>query len=141
VVDALTSGRLLWNSFHYYGTPIQKLPRVFPIRPLHLLSPCRSPAANLTYWYRPHTSKTRLPVLFIHGIGIGLYPYVNFLAELNTGGDLAGIDGELGIIAVEIMPISFRITSQALEKNEMCREIQNILNAHGWDKFVLVSHS
>ncbi|KAH0545373.1 hypothetical protein FGG08_000514 [Glutinoglossum americanum] len=84
---------------------------------------------------------TRLPILFIHGIGIGLYPYINLLAELNTGGASASADGELGILAVEIMPVSFRITSQALDKNKMCGEIQNILKAHGWDKFVLVSHS
>jgi hypothetical protein len=51
------------------------------------------------------------------------------------------MDGELGVIAIEIMPISFRITGQALGKNEMCGEIQNILRIHGWDKFVLVSHS
>src|SRR4051794_10950752 len=121
----LTSGYMLWHSFQYYGAPILRLPSVFPFRPLHLLSPHRSPAANLTYWYRPHTSKTGLPVLFIHGIGIGLYPYVGFLAGLNA--EDGGTDGELGIIAVEIMPVSSRITGQALGKNEMCAEIRNIL--------------
>lgn len=52
-----------------------------------------------------------------------------------------GPDGELGIIAVEIMPVSFRITGGALRKDEMCQEIHCILEAHGWEKFVLVSHS
>jgi pimeloyl-ACP methyl ester carboxylesterase len=50
-------------------------------------------------------------------------------------------DGEVGIIAIEIMSVSFRITSEALEKEEMCQEIDCILKAHSWEKFVLVSHS
>ena len=50
-------------------------------------------------------------------------------------------DGQLGIIAVEIMPVSFRITNQALEKDDMCKEIHSILKKHGWEKVVLVSHS
>ncbi|KAG9499675.1 hypothetical protein J7337_008134 [Fusarium musae] len=76
-----------------------------------------SPAKRLTYWHRPHTSKTRLPILFIHGIGVGLYPYVNFLAELNAAGSA---DGDVGIIAVEILSVSSRITGPAMLKEEMC---------------------
>lgn len=50
-------------------------------------------------------------------------------------------DGELGIIAVEIMPVSLRITGEALRREEMCQEILCILKEHKWEKFVLVSHS
>lgn len=66
---------------------------------------------------------------------------MNFLAELNVRDETDGLDGELGIIAVEIMPVSFRITGEALRKDKMCQEIHCILKAHGWEKFVLVSHS
>lgn len=114
---------------------------VFPFRPLTITSPYRSPAKILSYWHSPHTSKTRLPILFIHGIGIGLYPYVNFLADLNHANKLQDPDGNVGIIAIEIMSMSFRITNSALEKDEMCDEIQAILKTHGWEKFVLISHS
>jgi pimeloyl-ACP methyl ester carboxylesterase len=107
---------------------------------LTLVSTYESPVKHLTYWHRPHTSKTRLPILFIHGIGVGLYPYTNFLREVNTSGD-EGCDGDVGIIALEIMPISSRITHSALEKDVMVREIQTIIRHHGWAKFVLVSHS
>ena len=82
-----------------------------------------------------------LPVLFIHGIGIGLYPYVNFLAQINQKDGSSAEDGDIGIIAIEIMPVSFRLTSPALGKDEMCDEIHKILEKHGWDKVVLVSHS
>ncbi|KAI9743742.1 MAG: hypothetical protein M1835_002862 [Candelina submexicana] len=116
---------------------------VFPFRPLTLLSRHRSPAKRLTYWHHPHVSKNKLPVLFVHGIGIGLYPYVNFLAELNGKAvhDCLDDDDDVGIIAIEIMPISFRITHAAVEKDEMCQEIRQVLAKHGWDRFVLVSHS
>lgn len=99
---------------------------------------------HLTYWHRPHTAKDRLPVVFIHGIGIGLYPYVNFLDDLIKHVDDGHEDneqGQIGIIALEIMPVSFRVTHAALSKEEMCKEINTILQHHGFDKFVLVGHS
>jgi pimeloyl-ACP methyl ester carboxylesterase len=141
VVDTLTSASLRCHGFDFHGTSLRQSLTVFPFRPLSLSTRHRSPAKTLTYWHRPHTSKTRLPVLFIHGIGIGLYPYVNFLVELDAEDGEDGPDGQIGIIAVEIMPVSFRITSEALLKDRMCEEIHDILEAHGWDKVVLVSHS
>ena len=39
------------------------------------------------------------------------------------------------------MPVSFRITGAALDKDEMCSEIFRILQKHGWNKFILASHS
>jgi pimeloyl-ACP methyl ester carboxylesterase len=140
VVDTITFCSLLYNGFHFHRTSLTYFLELFPFRPLTLVSAYESPVKHLTYWYRPHTSKTRLPILFIHGIGIGLYPYTNFLRELNTTGD-EGCDGAVGIIALEIMPISSRITHSALEKDVMVREIQTIIRHHGWAKFVLVSHS
>lgn len=139
VVDSLTSFRLRYYSFHFHCLQYSRLLTLFPPRLLAICSPYVSPAKTLSYWYRPHTSRSRLPVLFIHGIGIGLYPYVNFLKELKQ--DLDGPDGEVGIIAIEIMPISFRMTHEALGKAAMCSEVLAILKKHGWEKVVLVSHS
>ena len=132
---------MLRHSFHFHRLPLSRLLAIFPLRPLTIASRYHSPVKTLSYWHRPHSSKTRLPILFIHGIGIGLYPYVNFLAELNRANELQDADGEVGIIAIEIMSMSFRITDPALEKDDMCNEIQTILETHGWDKFVLISHS
>lgn len=83
--------------------------------------------------------------MFIHGIGIGLYPYTNFLSQLNSvsGVESADPDEQVGIIAIEIMPVSFRITHSALSRAEMCSEIEQILLNHltPGQKCVLVSHS
>ena len=110
-----------------------------PPRPYALLASKSSPATDTSYWYIPHTSTTELPVIFLHGIGVGLYPYMEFLKEMNQG--RSQVDGEIGIIAIEILPISSRITSAALRKEAMCAQIQTILNHHGFKRFILASHS
>lgn len=133
---------MLYNGFHLHRTALLGFFTLFPFRPLTLFSTYRSPAKHLTYWHRKHTSKTRLPVLFIHGIGVGLYPYTNFLRELiKSGSSARAKDGEIGIIALEIMPISSRITHPAMEKDAMVGEIHKIVKQHGWDRFVLACHS
>lgn len=141
MVDMVASGYMWYYSFNFHNVSLLRSPAVFPCRPFALVTPHRSPAKTLTYWHRPHTAKDRLPILFIHGIGIGLYPYINFLAELNSEGETDKSNGELGIIAVEIMSVSLRIANETLEKEEMCHEIECILRAHNWEQFVLVSHS
>ena len=144
-MDFLTYITLLRHGFHFHRTRLSRFFTLFPFRPQTLLTKYRSPAKHVTYWHRTHTSTTRLPVVFIHGIGIGLYPYTNFLNELNSnsGIESSDPDDQVGIIAIEIMPVSFRITHSALSSTEMCSEIDQILLNHFSpdQKFILVSHS
>jgi pimeloyl-ACP methyl ester carboxylesterase len=72
---------------------------------------------------------------------MGLYSYARFLAELNKHDPRRSDDGDIGIIAIEIMPISFRITGPVLDRDEICRQINIILERHGFSKVVLASHS
>lgn len=132
---------MLWNGFCLYRLPVQRFATVFPFRLVTLFCRRKTPVRTLSYWYKPHTSKTKLPVLFIHGIGIGLYTYVRFLADINEGHKESKEDGEIGIIAIEIMPVSFRITGAALKSQDMCDEISRILRFHRWQKAIMVSHS
>ncbi|KAF2848635.1 hypothetical protein T440DRAFT_400910 [Plenodomus tracheiphilus IPT5] len=141
LVDSITAACLHYSGFSLFRTQLRSALAIFPPRPACLFTRSISSAPDLSYWYRPHTSKTRLPILFIHGIGIGLWPYTKFLAEINKIDPEASQDGEIGIIAVEIMPISFRITGSILGRDEMCRQINIILERHGFDKVVLASHS
>jgi len=71
----------------------------------------------------------------MHGIGIGLLPYIPFLRELSAQ------DPDVGILAIEILPISMRITAPPLDRDAMCAAITRILNAHGLHRVVLVGHS
>lgn len=141
VVDTITYVWMIFHSFRFHRLSIKRFFTVFPFRPFTLLTTNQSPTKSLSYWHRPHTSLTRLPVLFIHGIGIGLYPYVNFLAQINQVRGIIDKDGDIGIIAIEIMPVSFRLAHAALKKDQMCDEIKSILLKHGWEQAVLVSHS
>ncbi|KAH8816487.1 hypothetical protein F5884DRAFT_776384 [Xylogone sp. PMI_703] len=144
-VDFLTHVMLAYHGFHFYRISLKESLGIFPFRPQTLLTNHRSPAKYTNYWYREHTSKDKLPILFIHGIGIGLFPYASFLAELNStsGVESANPNDQVGIIAIEILPVSFRITHQPLNRHEMCHEIDQILQKHfpPTQKFVLVSHS
>ncbi|KXT03339.1 hypothetical protein AC578_3945 [Pseudocercospora eumusae] len=144
-VDFLVYNRLCWNGFQHYRQPLRRFFGLFPLRPIALTGKQISPVKHLSYWYRPHTAKNSLPVLFIHGIGIGLYPYVDFLRDLlqhvDDGQDSHQDQGQIGILALEIMPVSFRLTHSALSKQEMCNEIKKVLQYHGWDRCVLVGHS
>jgi pimeloyl-ACP methyl ester carboxylesterase len=140
-VDSFTALRLRLGGFILFRTHLRHALSIFPPRLASLTTRHISSAPDLSYWYRPHTSRTRLPVLFIHGIGIGLHPYVTFLSEINAHDPLAAQDGEVGIIAIELMPISFRITGPILDRDEICRQVNMILERHGFDKVVLASHS
>ncbi|GIZ36784.1 hypothetical protein CKM354_000025100 [Cercospora kikuchii] len=140
-VDFLTYVRLWWYGFQHCRVSVKQLCGLFPFRPVALTARKRSPVKHLSYWHRPHTAKDRLPVLFIHGIGIGLYPYVEFLHELKDEVNDEHGQGQVGVIALEIMPVAFRVTHSALSKDDMCKEINAILVHHGWDKFVLIGHS
>jgi hypothetical protein len=80
-------------------------------------------------------------MLYIHGIGI-LHTYSDFFAELANAIDREpSEDGQIGIIVLEILPISFRITHAALTPAEMRSEICAILDQHSWSHFVLMANS
>lgn len=134
--------KMLYSGFHFHCNTLLRFFTVFLCRPLTILTTYRSPARHLTYWYRRHTSTKRIPILFIHSIVIGLYPYTSFLRDLNRElGTEATNDSEVGIIALEIMPISCRITYLALDKDVMICEFLEIMRYYGWSRFVLVSYS
>ncbi|RAL61879.1 hypothetical protein DID88_002942 [Monilinia fructigena] len=140
-VDFLTFCSLRYHGFDFHRTSLKQSLSIIPIRLHSLLATRHSPAKHISYWHLPHTSKTKLPVVFIHGIGIGLYPYTKFLNELNASTGTP--NDHIGILALEIMNISFRLTHSALSREKIAHEIFQIISQHfGPDqKFVLISHS
>ncbi|PCH37667.1 hypothetical protein WOLCODRAFT_142188 [Wolfiporia cocos MD-104 SS10] len=132
IVDTVTVVQMLSGGFKHFdsGSPF----KCFPPRWVSVFSR-HSPDPELSYWYRPHRSKTKKPVLFLHGIGIGLWPYVSFLLELAAG------DPDVGIIAVENLSISMRISPPPLPRQAMLAKLARILDRHGLRSFVLTAHS
>ncbi|KAI1413113.1 hypothetical protein F5Y13DRAFT_31255 [Hypoxylon sp. FL1857] len=141
VVDLVSHCQLARNGFHYHAQSPSTMLSVIPPRIQNAFTSRHSASGGLSYWHRPHTATDKLPVLFLHGIGIGLYTYVPFLTRLNSESGGENGQGQIGIIAIEILPISFRLTGPPLSRPEFLRQIATILDAHGWDRFVLVSHS
>ncbi|KAK5436177.1 hypothetical protein LTR34_001806 [Exophiala xenobiotica] len=140
VVDILTHAYMYnLGGFDFYRGSIANSISIIPPRPQALMASYRSPTPNLSYWHRPHTSQKELPIVFLHGIGVGLYPYMQLLKEVNVG--RRDEDGMIGILAVEILPISSRICHPLPRKENMCQQLESVLDSHGFDKFILVSHS
>ncbi|OHF04667.1 hypothetical protein CORC01_00138 [Colletotrichum orchidophilum] len=135
-LDHVTHLSLRFYGFQYYAQPRDKA--IFPPRLQQTFASRRSSAGNVSYWHRPHRSEG-LPVVFLHGIGIGLWPYVRFLAEITS--TMRKGHGQTGVIAIEILPVSFRLTDPPLGKDIFLKQLKQIVNHHAWDKFTLVSHS
>ena len=136
IVDTVTSVQLFYNGFRFFRAPhnFPSLPAVFPPRPTQALSPHISSSSTLTYWLRPHTSQNHRPVVFLHGIGIGLWTYTSFFASL---------DPSIGVLALELLPISFRLTPSFPPRARFLAELSQILSSLGpeWRNFVLTTHS
>jgi len=132
IVDTITTVRLLLAGFKHYDdrNPFA----CFPPRWISLFSQ-RSPHRDLVYWYRPHRSKTKPPVLFLHGIGIGLWPYVSFFKEFVAN------EPDVGILAIENLSVSMRIYRPPLARPAMLSALTAILKSHGHERFVLAAHS
>ncbi|KAI0039539.1 hypothetical protein FA95DRAFT_1577541 [Auriscalpium vulgare] len=144
LVDGLTSCAMFYHGFKHYDT--RKWFQVFPLRPLLALASRRSADPDIPYWYREHRSKDKLPILFIHGIGsrqpqltdsrqIGLWPYTKFFRELIEQ------DPDVGILAVEILPVSMRLAAPPLPRDAMCAAVARILDAHDLPRVVVAGHS
>jgi len=142
LADTIAHINMKRTGLRYFGTKATSVP-IFPPRPAALIDAARSPADRMSYWIRPHTSKTRLPILYIHGIGAGLVSHTRFLRELdqslNNGSEKS--DGEVGILAIEILQISFRLTTAIMPRDEFLQQLTQVLDHHGYDRFVLAAHS
>ncbi|KAI0549647.1 hypothetical protein F4679DRAFT_260892 [Xylaria curta] len=137
IVDHITHFLLSRRGFLYYAQPKHYSYSVVPLRLQSLFTEKRS-ICQLSYWYRPHTAKDKLPLVFLHGIGIGLWPYTQYLSNLNQA---FGEDEQIGIIALEYLPVSTRFTDAPLSRAEFLAQITLLLDVHGWDQFAVLGHS
>lgn len=144
LADTVTHISMLWAGFAYFKTlPTSLL--IFPPRPLATCSIQKSPSPNISFWLKPHTSRTRLPVLYIHGIGIGLINQTTFLraldSKLNGDATLRSQDGNVGILVLEIPQISSRLAQPLLPRENFLDELTLLLDSANFSRFVLASHS
>ncbi|KAI0107790.1 hypothetical protein GGR51DRAFT_141781 [Nemania sp. FL0031] len=137
VVDHITHFQLSRQGFRYYAQPKPHSHSVIPLRLQSYFTETRS-VSQLSYWYRPHTAKDKLPLVFLHGIGVGLWPYTQYLSKINKA---FAEDDQIGIIALEYLPVSARLTSAPLSQTIFLAQMALLLEAHGWDHFAVLGHS
>lgn len=140
LVDQITHLALRWYGFVYHARGTTEASGVFPPRPQELFSTHRSPVPEQSYWYKPHRSETQQPVIFFHGIGVGLLTYIRFLADLHAATVTSGDDG-IGIIAFEILPVSFRLIQPPCSREVFLQQLTTIVDYHEWEKFTIAAHS
>ncbi|KAG5951628.1 hypothetical protein E4U53_002662 [Claviceps sorghi] len=139
-VDMATHAVLSWHGFSFYARSFEASWATFPPRPQEWLANCRSSEAELGYWFKPHSCRAQRPLVFWHGIGVGLWTYVPFLIQLGTW--VGGENENVGLIVPEVLPVSFRLTQAPPRKDQLLRMIVKIIDDHAqWDTFTLVSHS
>lgn len=109
--------------------------QAFPPRPFSLISkPASTP--HFSYWYRPHKSPSKKPIIFIHGIGIGLYPYIPFVRDLITA------DPDVGLLLIELVPITMHMTPRPIPlRTVMLDAISATLTSLDIPKAILATHS
>ncbi|THH33144.1 hypothetical protein EUX98_g1045 [Antrodiella citrinella] len=132
IVDGYTSVYMYRHGFAHYSRHAWFAhfpPRLFP-RPSKTTSEPR-----ISYWYRPHKSTTKRPIVFLHGIGIGLWPYCPYFSEIIAA------DPDVGIIAIESLNISMHMSPPPLDREEFLAALTNILDFHGMDQIVVSGHS
>ncbi|KPI39877.1 uncharacterized protein AB675_11475 [Cyphellophora attinorum] len=139
--DTLACVMLWMYGFRFYRPSRWTFFKSFPLRPVVLLSSNSAPSETFTYWMLPHTSKDpkHQPVMFVHGVGVGLHFYLPFLRALLPHCRAHGI----GIICLEVNQVCSRITNALPAPLQIVAEINQILEYHGWQhrRPVLLTHS
>lgn len=87
---------------------------------------------KLSYWYRDG-NRNKKPIVFIHGIGAGLMCYISFVSKLLT------VDAP--IFFIELPWVSMHCIEEVPTMQETIRDIQNMLDRHGFEDAVFVAHS
>ncbi|KAJ7700819.1 hypothetical protein B0H17DRAFT_1157846 [Mycena rosella] len=135
LVDTLTSVLLLSLGFKHYA-PRRPAFRTFPSRPLLTLFSKSAATPHFPYWYRPpRAGGSKNPILFLHGIGIGLHPYVPLFREILRA------DPTQSLLLVEFLPVSMRITGPMPPRRTTLAAINTILEDLDIPKIVLAAHS
>eukprot|EP00924_Labyrinthula_sp_SR-Ha-C_P009701 snap_masked-scaffold_22-processed-gene-3.0-mRNA-1 protein AED:1.00 eAED:1.00 QI:0/0/0/0/1/1/2/0/464 len=90
------------------------------------------------HYYKQENNKSKKnPVIFFHGIGIGLLPYLLLIKQLIPV--LANRDRDL--ILVEIHLVSQHIFPFMFKPQELTQSVKNIIGRYGYEKSVIAGHS
>ncbi|KAJ3134706.1 hypothetical protein HK100_003350 [Physocladia obscura] len=100
---------------------------------------------TLSYWIHTSASKNKLgdqntqqnstiPLVFIHGIGVGLFQYLSFASFLVKTQNRP-------IFLIELPYVSMRLKEKVPTPKQTVQEIERILDSYGYQKAHVVGHS
>lgn len=95
-------------------------------------APPRPPPGVLIVGGNPAPSPAALPVVFIHGLGVGLAPYMRFIRRLAAVREC---------FVVELLEVSQSGTEEVLAPTAMAEAIAAMLRAYGHCRACFVAHS
>ncbi|KAI1852722.1 hypothetical protein JX266_002263 [Neoarthrinium moseri] len=127
IVDNTATLLLIFNGFGFWRQPRISFLKVFPFRIMTLFSTKESVSPHFSYVYRPHKSNTHRPIVFCHGIGIGLSTYFYWLRT---------IPKEIGVLALEFLPVSGRICPESVSQEDYVKAMRQILSQQDINDFV-----
>ena len=91
-------------------------------------------AGRLRYWHRPAaTTSSGPPIAFVHGIGIGLLPYLAPISQLAESGRACFL--------VEVPAVSLDMTERLPPAADVAADIERMLADHDDDGAVFIGHS
>ncbi|KAG0345080.1 hypothetical protein BG004_003979 [Podila humilis] len=93
------------------------------------------PATDLNYWVRtPKNPTNKVPLVFIHGIGIGMAQYIHWVVALST------ISRPLILVEVPYVSNKF-FKTDCMTPDETYFAIERILKTHRYSKATFMGHS
>lgn len=113
---------------------------------MQLMGFTRSKTGQLSYFHRPPPAYPGLlvergkpvppsqdsPVVLIHGLGVGITPYLRFIRMLGRSREC---------FVIELPEVSQACCELVLPPKEMADALHEMLKAHGHDKAVFLAHS
>ncbi|KAI8921933.1 hypothetical protein DFJ77DRAFT_482199 [Powellomyces hirtus] len=90
---------------------------------------------GITYWLRHPKTSTALPLVFIHGLGGGLWCYIKFIGKLWYA------QRHRPIYIIELPHVSYRLEKDAPEAGAFVGAVNSMLDNHGHRKAFFVGHS
>ncbi|KAJ3083469.1 hypothetical protein HDU99_009404 [Rhizoclosmatium hyalinum] len=91
---------------------------------------------GINYWKRSsETESKHLPIVFFHGIGCGLFPYVELLMKVVKS------NATNTIFLVELPHVAMRLTGNVPSMQQTIFEIETMLDSHGFPSCIVVGHS
>jgi hypothetical protein len=110
----------LWEPMDSQERPYERLPK-------------ENTPEKLSYWFRDG-NRSKKPIVFVHGIGVGIMSYFTFIPKLLQSTDSP-------IFFIELPYVSMHCVEEIPTMQETVNDIRNMLHRHGFDSVVFVGHS